>query len=518
MNQSRGLLLACIFGSIGFAQTTNVDLSVNASVTDVSSIGTIAYAQADVAPLGVATITINSTQFNGTSTAVGLMTFSFNRLGSFGVITNVPLDSSGTISNNITSSQGTGVYANAIGSVNLTLTSAPGGFTLSGTGTVTAGGKTTPFTVAPAHATTTTFPANSMSGRGLAQIAPLASNAEATFSLAPVDADGTLSGTIGVNVTFSDRLIFHFIAPNGKLESVSAVVTGGTGIYATATGSATLAVSANGNNYTLTGSASITQRPLTAPLIREVATAFGNDEVAQNTWIAIKGANLVPANTPAAGVDWSGAPEFMSNRMPTQLQGINVTVNERSAYVYFYCSAVTNPAACPLDQINVLTPPDVTQGPIRVVVNNNGTPSTPFVVTKREIKPSFLLFNTLGYIVATHLDYTLVGPASLYPGKSTPAKAGETIVLYAIGFGLPSTPIVAGSATQFGPLPQIPDCFLGTNQAQVTAAYVITPGLTQLNVVVPAGAPPGDNLFYCQYQRTASASQFTPAGNLITVQ
>src|SRR5581483_6074880 len=99
--------------------------------------------------------------------------------------------------------------------------------------------------------------------------------------------------------------------------------------------------------------------------------------------------------------------------LPSELQGVTVSINGSPAYIDFYCSAATNPTACPSDQINVLTPLDTAQGRIRVVVSNNGVDSTPFVVTMRQVEPSFLLFDTLGHIVATHLDSTLVAPSTL---------------------------------------------------------------------------------------------------------
>jgi hypothetical protein len=52
---------------------------------------------------------------------------------------------------------------------------------------------------------------------------------------------------------------------------------------------------------------------------------------------------------------------------------------------------------------------------------------------------TLLLYPLTNYVVATHAivnaagEY-LVGPTALYPGTSTPARRGETIVLYGIGF------------------------------------------------------------------------------------
>lgn len=89
---------------------------------------------------------------------------------------------------------------------------------------------------------------------------------------------------------------------------------------------------------------------VSGPLIGSVATANGGVGIDQNDFIVIKGANLVPASTAASGVVWSTAPSFAQAQMPTNLQGVSVTVNGKPAFVYFYCSAATDPN-CLEDQL-----------------------------------------------------------------------------------------------------------------------------------------------------------------------
>jgi len=248
------------------------------------------------------------------------------------------------------------------------------------------------------------------------------------------------------------------------------------------------------------------------PTVYSVSTAYGGAGIAQNTFIVIKGANLVPATTAASGAIWSTAPSFASGLMPTQLNGISVTVNNKPAFVYFYCSAQTDPD-CFEDQLNILTPLDNTVGPVPVVVTN-GTVSAPaFTASMQAAAPSFLLFSTAGYVAATHLNGSLIGPTNLYPGYSTPASPGELIVLYTVGFGLPSSTLVNGSSTQVGSLPVLPVCTVGGTPASLSFAGLISPGLYQLNLTVPASAASGDNLIACIYNGFA-----TPAGDLLTVQ
>ena len=194
----------------------------------------------------------------------------------------------------------------------------------------------------------------------------------------------------------------------------------------------------------------------TAGTITSVTTAFApaSSGIAQNTWTVIKGTNLVPSSTPAAGVTWSTAASFAQGLMPTQLNGIGVTINGKPGYIYFYCSAATS-AICTSDQINVLSPFDSALGPVQVFVTNGTSVTLPFPATMETLVPS--LFNFDGsHIVATHLNDTIVGPATLYAGLSTPASPSEQIVVYATGFGLPLTALTPGSASQFGSLPTLP--------------------------------------------------------------
>jgi uncharacterized protein (TIGR03437 family) len=210
---------------------------------------------------------------------------------------------------------------------------------------------------------------------------------------------------------------------------------------------------------------------------------------------------------------WSAAPEFASNRMPTQLGNLplQVTVNDMPAYLNFFCGSAAG-SVCATDQINVLTPLEGAAGPARIAVYN-GMYSASFTANLRAAAPSFPLMGGK-YPVATHADYTLVGPASMsVPGYPiTPAQPGETIVVFAFGFGLPKTGLLSGSATQSGILPISPVCMIGGKTATVAYAGVISPGLYQLNVVVPGTAASGDNSITCTYSGVAS-----PAGNVIAV-
>jgi uncharacterized protein (TIGR03437 family) len=137
--------------------------------------------------------------------------------------------------------------------------------------------------------------------------------------------------------------------------------------------------------------------------------------------------------------------------------------------------------------------------------------SPPFTVNLKPSAPSFLRFSGTNYVVAEHANFTLLGPASLGTAFN-PAQPGETILLYAVGFGLPNTPVTNGSSTQAGILPALPDVKIGGVHADVYAAIII-PGLAQLNVTVPTSAQNGDNEITVTY-----GGSTTPAGVFIPVQ
>ncbi len=240
-----------------------------------------------------------------------------------------------------------------------------------------------------------------------------------------------------------------------------------------------------------------------APAIVSINVAGGGSDIAQNTWIEIHGNGLAPASA-AAGLTWSSAPEFASGRMPTQLGGVSVQVNGKPAYVYYISPA----------QINVLTPLDNSTGMVAVTVTNGANTSAPFTVNMKAVAPSFLLLGPTRYVVAQHLDYSLLGPASMsVPGYAfTPAQPGEIVTLYGAGFGLPSGGLVAGLATQSGALPTLPVFLIGGSPATVLYAGVISPGLYQFDVAVPSSAANGDVSVTAGYGGSS-----TPAGALIPV-
>jgi len=479
-------------------------------------------------PFGSAAVSFSGTQDQLTGLTQGTFTFSLNRLDSFSVTGSPQIVSKATalsLPGPITG--GTGVFSGANGSVNYTFTytgttSSAGSFTLTGSGNIKVGPTTTAITLA---VNGTASVASALSGPLVASppgsVSPFG-NATVTYSGIgnPPGTPGPIQGALTFAFDANDSFVASFSAVFNLFSSapttLPCTITGGTGIFSGATGSlnASFNLSPNGATFTLTGSGSITVPKAGPSTITSVTTANGGTVIAQNTFIIIKGVNLVPATTPAAGVIWNTAPSFAAGLMPTQLGGVSVTVDNKPAFVYFYCSAATDPA-CSQDQLNILTPLDNSTGLVPVVVTSGAASTAQFFANMQPVAPSFLLFDTTGHVAATHANATasLLGPTSLYPGLSTPAAPGETIVLYAVGFGLPATALVNGSAIQIGSLPVPPVCQVGGTAAPLAFAGLVTPGLYQFNLAIPSTAVNGDNAVACTYNGSA-----TPAGNLIAIQ
>src|SRR5262249_49446408 len=158
---------------------------------------------------------------------------------------------------------------------------------------------------------------------------------------------------------------------------------------------------------------------LPAPVISQVGNAFGQGPIAPNTWVAVLGTNLSPADIRT----WQGT-DFANSQLPSQLDGVSVTVNGKAAYL-FYVSPT---------QINILTPPDtLPSGSVPVQVSVGNVKSNVMMVPAQAQSLSFFgvpySVNGLTYVIARHAsDNTFIGPPNLYAGVgTTPAKPGENI-------------------------------------------------------------------------------------------
>jgi uncharacterized protein (TIGR03437 family) len=164
-------------------------------------------------------------------------------------------------------------------------------------------------------------------------------------------------------------------------------------------------------------------------------------------------------------------------------------------------------------QVNILTPPDAMTGQVQVVVTDNGSTAAVYNTQAQPASASFFVFNGRPYVAATHANGRFLGPASLYAELTTPAKPGETVVMYANGFGTTSAPVVSRSTVQSGSLSSLPVIRIGGTSANVLFAGLVAPGEFQFDVVVPSSLADGDQPIIATYNGSA-----TQAGTLITIQ
>ena len=131
------------------------------------------------------------------------------------------------------------------------------------------------------------------------------------------------------------------------------------------------------------------------------------------------GENLAPVTR-----SWDGA--IQGTALPSQLEGVSVTVGGKPAYLAFVSPA----------QLNVLLPTDDITGPVEVKVTTPQGSSSATAVVERYAPGLFPNPLDRKYAVATHADNALVAPEGLAPAvASRPALPGEEIVLWGTGFG-----------------------------------------------------------------------------------
>jgi uncharacterized protein (TIGR03437 family) len=213
------------------------------------------------------------------------------------------------------------------------------------------------------------------------------------------------------------------------------------------------------------------------------ASDFGGfSAAAPGSWIEIYGTDLAPETG-----GWSGS-DFVNGVAPTMLDGVSVSIDGQAAFVD-YISA---------KQVNVQLPSSIpTGGPLQLTVSNGALSSLPYTLTVNATEPGLLASGSFKiganqYVVAQHSDGTYVLPVGAIAGvTSRPAKPGETILIYGVGFGSVTPPTPAGKiAAGDTQLVQSLDIFFGQTAAQLTY-YGLAPtfvGLYQFDVVVPTVA------------------------------
>ncbi len=228
---------------------------------------------------------------------------------------------------------------------------------------------------------------------------------------------------------------------------------------------------------------------ITVGQVLDNATFSGRAVISPGEIVAIKGTQLA-GSAPAAA---STLP------LTTNLGGVQVFVNNLPAPIFYTSS----------NQINFIVPSAVQPGAGTVSATYNGQKGNTVSTTIAARAPRMLQIQTASanYGLIVNQDGSFPLPAT--PGLNAhPARAGDTLVIYAIGLGPANPPVADGAGSPSSPLARtdIPTVNFGGGFAspaipgQVTFAglapgYV---GLYQINVVVPQGVPTG-NAIYLQF-------------------
>ncbi len=290
------------------------------------------------------------------------------------------------------------------------------------------------------------------------------------------------TGAVNFQATASSGLPVFFDSNTPNVCTVSGgsgsiLAPGKCSITATQPGNAVYAAASTTQSFTV-------HAPGVGPAITQGgidALFSSSNRIQPGSWVSIYGTNLA-----ATTATWTG--DF-----PTSLGGTSVAINGRSAYLWYVSPT----------QINLQAPDDTTTGSVGVTVTNAGGSWTS-VALLEPVAPSFSLLDAT-HVAAIILrsdgsgaygggTYDIAGPAGTSLGyRTVPAKQGEVVTLFGVGFGPTSPQVHSGQAFS--------GAAATTNQVQVTiGGTTVTPlfaglssaGLYQINVTVPAGTGTGD--------------------------
>jgi uncharacterized protein (TIGR03437 family) len=266
------------------------------------------------------------------------------------------------------------------------------------------------------------------------------------------------------------------LATNAGVDGPHGLLAAGSNIYFSDTGHSLVRL--------LTPGAPISGPP---PVISKggvVTSASASSVVEPGSWASIYGTNLVASSKP---VSWNG--DF-----PLVLGGTTVTINDVPAYLS-YVSAT---------QVNLQAPDGGLSGTVNVTLTTaNGTASS--TVTLGIVSPAFSLLGDGKHAAAIILrsdgsgsfgggTYDVVGPSGTSLGyKTVPAKAGDNVVFFGVGFGNTSPDVPAGQPFS-GAAYADSAVHLTINGQPLTTTFagMSAPGLFQFNLTIPQGLGTGD--------------------------
>ncbi len=284
--------------------------------------------------------------------------------------------------------------------------------------------------------------------------------------------EGTLSVT-GAAATSSTKFLSATVANN--VVTIAADPTGlALGVYS---GAVTITSNA-ANNSAVSIPVELTVNG-TAPQINAGGVInigdYQNDGVAPGDIVAIFGSQLAPATVSAPSLP-----------LATSLSSVQVLVNGVPAPLYFVSAG----------QINFQAPYSLAPGQVATIQvvsgsNTGNLRSVNVLASSPKLLP--VATNAGSYGIFINLDGSLTWPANAIPGCNChPAKPGDIIVLFGIGFGLTSPAAVEGAAASGQSIPGASVSFGGgftSGSASADSLFTgLVPGLAglyQINVQIP---------------------------------
>jgi len=228
---------------------------------------------------------------------------------------------------------------------------------------------------------------------------------------------------------------------------------------------------ADAGDHVYTASYVLTPAGSTAPVLTSGSVANGATYIAgglvPGSWAQVKGTGLSGVTRIWADSDFNG----LGNNLPTNLSGVQVTVNNLPAAIYYIDSG----------QVSFQVPNGVS-GTASVQVINNGAASNTVTGAAASVSPGIfpIIVNGTNYPAAVFVDGKLAGDPSIGSAfrKATP---GEAVQLYATGLAITPAGVLPGSQGVDGVTVTVGSATVNANFAGLVAV-----GEFQINFKVPS--------------------------------
>ena len=224
------------------------------------------------------------------------------------------------------------------------------------------------------------------------------------------------------------------------------------------------------------------------PVISSVisAGAFGaRNDFAPGSWLEVYGTNLG-----ATTGTWDTS--FTGSTAPTVVEGVSAKVGDKPAAVWFVSPG----------QVNVQAPDNAGVGSLPITITKTvgscSKTSAPFSMQQLKAAPGLLAPPQAPFLSGGKQWLAALSGSGAFVGiPSNPAKPGDTIVTFGVGFGATNPAVAAGQKTSAATRVSAPLVItvggVQLTDAQIQYAGLVPPyvGLYQFNLVVP-NVPDGD--------------------------